>query len=115
MNSMANQIELKRKRIGVLEYRTSFYTYLRTIMNKLPEAEYVPVRDLFSLRTPSAMINRMIGKPLIPTLTSTINLKILTLRVIYHLMNGVVMARPLVVCLKQSCRALRSLSPAIRG
>ncbi len=92
MNSMANQIELKRKRIGVLEYRTSFYTYLRTIMNKLPEAEYVPVRDLFSLRRRLALkINRMIGKPLIPTFDLNNQFEDFDINKVdlLHLMNGV--------------------------
>lgn len=92
MNSMANQIELKRKRIGVLEYRTGFYTYLRTIMNKLPEAEYVPVRDLFSLRRRLALkINRMIGKPLIPTFDLNNQFEDFDINKVdlLHLMNGV--------------------------
>jgi len=89
---MANQIELKRKRIGVLEYRTGFYTYLRTIMNKLPEAEYVPVRDLFSLRRRLALkINRMIGKPLIPTFDLNNQFEDFDINKVdlLHLMNGV--------------------------
>ncbi len=92
MNSMANQIELKRKRIGVLEYRTGFYTYLRTIMNKLPEAEYVPVRDLFSLRRRLALkVNRMIGKPLIPTFDLNNQFEDFDINKVdlLHLMNGV--------------------------
>ncbi|NLW72701.1 MAG: glycosyltransferase family 4 protein [Chloroflexi bacterium] len=89
---MANQIELKRKRIGVLEYRTGFYTYLRTIMNKLPEAEYVPVRDLFSLRRRLALkVNRMIGKPLIPTFDLNNQFEDFDINKVdlLHLMNGV--------------------------
>ncbi len=59
---------MKNIKIGVLAYRMDFYTNLRNIVNKLPEAEYVPVKDIFSYRRALALkLNRLIGKPLIPT------------------------------------------------
>lgn len=89
---MTNQTEPKRKRIGVLEYRTGYYAYVRTIMNKLAEVEYVPVRDLFSLRRRLALkINRTVGKPLIPTFDLNNQFEDFDLNKVdlLHLMNGV--------------------------
>ncbi len=55
-------------KIGVLAYRFNYYTNLQTILHKLPEATYVPVYDLYSLRRRAALkVNQIIGKPLIPT------------------------------------------------
>lgn len=55
-------------KIGVLNYRFDFYTVLRNILYKLPEVEYVPVRDRFSLQRSLALrFNRLAGRPLIPT------------------------------------------------
>ena len=52
-------------RIGVPAYRMDFYTNLRIIVNKLPEAIYVPVRDVYSYRRAIALkLNRVIGQPL---------------------------------------------------
>ena len=59
---------MQKMKIGVLAYRMDFYTNLRNIVNKLPEAEYVPVKDVFSYRRALALkLNSLIGKPLIPT------------------------------------------------
>ena len=59
---------MQKIKIGVLAYRMDFYTNLRIIINQLPEADYVPVRDLFSIRRALALkLNRVIGKPLFPT------------------------------------------------
>lgn len=59
---------MQKIKIGVLAYRMDFYTNLRIIINQLPEANYVPVRDLFSIRRALALkLNRVIGKPLFPT------------------------------------------------
>ncbi len=59
---------MQKMKIGVLAYRMDFYTNLRIIINQLPEAVYVPVKDLFSFRRASALkLNRVIGKPLFPT------------------------------------------------
>ena len=55
-------------KIGVLSYRFDYYTYLRNILFKLPEAEYVPVNDLYSnLRRAAHSANRRLGRNLFPT------------------------------------------------
>ena len=55
-------------RIGVPAYRMDFYTNLRIIVNQLPEAVYVPVRDVYSYRRAIAVkLNRVIGQPLFQT------------------------------------------------
>lgn len=89
---MPNEPKPSPKRIGVLDYRTNFYTYLRTIMHKLPEVEYVPVRDLYSLRRKLALkLNNIIGKPLIPTFDLNNQFEDFDLNKVdlIHLMNGV--------------------------
>ena len=54
-------------KIGVPAYRFDYYTNKRNIIGILPEATYVPVRDLFSIRRRWALrFNRLVGKPLIP-------------------------------------------------
>jgi glycosyltransferase involved in cell wall biosynthesis len=59
---------MQKIKIGVLAYRMDYYTNLRNIVNKLPEADYVPVKDFFSYRRALALkLNRFIGKPLFPT------------------------------------------------
>lgn len=59
---------MQKLRIGVLAYRMNFYTNLRIIVNRLPEAVYVPVKDLFSYRRALALkLNQVIGKPLFLT------------------------------------------------
>ena len=59
---------MQKVRVGVLAYRMDFYTNLRVILNKLPEADYIPVKDIFSYRRALALkLNRLIGKPLFPT------------------------------------------------
>jgi len=55
-------------KIGVLAYRFDYYTNLRNIVNKLPEAEYVPVKDLYSnLRRAALFANRRLGRELFQT------------------------------------------------
>lgn len=55
-------------KIGVLAYRFDYYTNLRNIVDKLPEAEYVPVKDLYSnLRRAALFTNRRLGRELFPT------------------------------------------------
>jgi glycosyltransferase involved in cell wall biosynthesis len=55
-------------KIGVLAYRFDYYTHLRNIINKLPEAEYVPVKDIYSnLRRAALFANRRLGRELFPT------------------------------------------------
>ena len=62
------QNQNKPMRIGVLAYRMDFYTNKRLIVGKLPEAEYVAVRDWFSFQRRLALkINQLVGKPLINT------------------------------------------------
>lgn len=54
-------------KIGVLAYRFEYYPYLRNILYKLPEAEYVPVHDLYSnLRRAALFTNRRLNKELFP-------------------------------------------------
>lgn len=55
-------------KIGVVSYRFDYYTYLRNIVDKLPEAEYVPVKDLYSnLRRAALFANRQLDRELFPT------------------------------------------------
>jgi len=55
-------------KIGVLNYRFDFYTYTRTIVNILPEAEYVKVQDVYStLNRLARKVNRTLGKNLLST------------------------------------------------
>jgi len=55
-------------KIGVLNYRFDYYPYLHNILYKLPEAEYVPVEDLYSYRRRFALaFNRRSGKELFDT------------------------------------------------
>jgi hypothetical protein len=62
------QSQNKPMRVGVLAYRMDFYSNKRLIVGKLPEAEYVPVRDWYSFQRWLALkINRVVGKPLINT------------------------------------------------
>lgn len=59
---------MERLRIGVLAYRMDFYTNLRIIVDQIPEADYIPVKDIFSYRRALALkLNRVIGKPLFQT------------------------------------------------
>ena len=59
---------MQKLRIGALAYRMDFYTNLRVMLHKLPEAVYIPVKDTFSYRRALALkINQVIGKPLIQT------------------------------------------------
>ena len=59
---------MQKLRIGALAYRMDFYTNLRVMLHKLPEAVYFPVKDTFSYRRALALkINQVIGKPLIQT------------------------------------------------
>lgn len=54
-------------KIGVLAYRFEYYPYLRNILYKLPEADYVPVQDLYSnLRRAALFANRRLNKELFP-------------------------------------------------
>lgn len=55
-------------KIGVLAYRFNFYTNLQNILYKLPEAEYVPVNDWYSLlRRVALSSNNRLGRPLFHT------------------------------------------------
>ena len=89
---MANEINQSHKRVGVLDYRTYFYTYTRIILNKLPEVEYVPVRDLFGWqRKIATKFNQLIGQPLLPTFDLNNQFDDFDLNKVdlLHLMNGV--------------------------
>lgn len=79
-------------KIGVLKYRFEYYPYLRNILYKLPEAEYVPVEDLYSYRRRFALaINRRSGKGLFDTFDLNNQFEDYDLnRVdILHLFNGI--------------------------
>ena len=55
-------------KIGVLSYRFNYYPYLRNILYKLPEAEYIPVKDLYSnLRRVALSTNRRVSREIFPT------------------------------------------------
>lgn len=89
---MPTDKQSSKKRIGVLNYRIGFYTYLSTIVNKLPEVEYVPVRDVYSIHRRAALkLNRMLGKPLFPTFDLNNQFEDFDLNRVdlLHLMNGV--------------------------
>ncbi len=55
-------------KIGVLAYRFNYYTVRRIIVDKVPEATYIPVHDSFSIgRNLAFRLNQIFHKPLIPT------------------------------------------------
>ncbi|HPL81788.1 MAG TPA: glycosyltransferase family 4 protein [Anaerolineaceae bacterium] len=55
-------------KVGILDYRANYYTVKRNIVDKVPGATYVPVKDFYSWRRKWALrINRLLGKNLIPT------------------------------------------------
>lgn len=55
-------------KIGVLNYRFNYYPYVRNIICKLPEAEYIPVKDIYSnLRRIFLLANRCARKDLFQT------------------------------------------------
>lgn len=55
-------------KIGVLSYRFDYYPYRRNILYKLPDAEYVPVKDLYSnLRRVALFANRRYGRDFFST------------------------------------------------
>jgi len=52
-------------KIGIVSYRFDYYPYLRNILHKLSEAEYVAVNDLYSnMRRGALFANRRLGKEL---------------------------------------------------
>lgn len=54
-------------KIGIVSYRMDYYINQRLMVGKLPEAQYVPVRDWYGfLRRLANKLNRTVGKPLIP-------------------------------------------------
>ena len=59
---------MQKMKIGVLAYRFDYYTNVRNIVYKLPEAEYIPVHDLYSfMRRWALFANNHLGKPLFQT------------------------------------------------
>jgi glycosyltransferase involved in cell wall biosynthesis len=83
---------MQRVKIGVLAYRMDFYTNLRIIVNQLPEADYIPVKDIFSYRRALALkLNRVIGKPLFPTFDLNNQFEDFDLNKVdlYHFSNGI--------------------------
>lgn len=83
-------------KIGVLCYRFDYYPYLRNILYKLPEAEYVPVKDLYSnLRRAALFANRRLSKDLFPAFDLNNQFDDFELNKvdILHLSNGVSFGR----------------------
>lgn len=83
---------MQRLKIGVLAYRMDFYTNLRIILNQLPEADYIPVKDIFSYRRALALkLNRVIGKPLLQTFDLNNQFEDFDLNKVdlYHFSNGI--------------------------
>lgn len=69
-----------------------YYSNQRLMVGKLPEAEYVPVRDWYSfLRRAANKLNRTIGKPIIPVFNLNNQFEDLDLnRVdVLHFLNGI--------------------------
>lgn len=89
---MTYEIKQSHKRVGVLDFRAYFYTYTRIILNKLPEVEYVPVRDLFGWqRKVASKFNQLVGQPLLSTFDLNNQFDDFDLNKVdlLHLMNGV--------------------------
>lgn len=83
-------------KIGVLSYRFDYYPYRRNILYKLPDAEYLPVKDLYSnLRRAALFANRRNGRELFPTfdLNNQFNDFELNKVDILHFFNGVSFGR----------------------
>ena len=79
-------------KIGILAYRIKYYSNLRNILNKIPEAEYIPVNDLYSfLRKGALFVNRTLGKPLLPVFNLNNQFEDLDLNRVdlLHFFNGV--------------------------
>ncbi len=79
-------------KIGILEYRTNYYPYLRNILYKIPDAEYKPVNDLYSfLRKGALFVNRSLGQPIIKSFNLNNQFEDLDLnRVdVLHFFNGI--------------------------
>jgi len=79
-------------KIGILAYRIKYYSYLRNILNKIPDAEYIPVNDLYSfLRKGALFVNRTLGKPLLPVFNLNNQFEDLDLNRVdlLHFFNGV--------------------------
>ncbi len=55
-------------RVGILDYRFGYYPYVRNILDIVPEVEYLPVKDIFSvLNRTSQRVNRFARQDFIPT------------------------------------------------
>ena len=79
-------------KIGVLAYRFNYYPYTRTIISKVPEVRYLPIRDLYSIqRNLGFKLNQLFRKPIIPTFDLNNQFEDFELNAvdIIHLMNGV--------------------------
>lgn len=79
-------------KIGILAYRIKYYINLRNILNKIPDAEYIPVNDLYSfLRKGALFVNRTLGKPLLPVFNLNNQFEDLDLNRVdlLHFFNGV--------------------------
>jgi len=90
--AMSNEKTNPVRRIGVLGYRTNYYSYVRTIMNKLADVQYVPVSDVFSYyRRITLKLNRVIGKSILPTFDLNNQFEDFDFNKVdlLHLMNGV--------------------------
>ena len=79
-------------KIGVLGYRFSYYPYLRNIVHKIPDVEYIPVKDLYcNLRRASLFANHCLNKELFPTFNLNNQFDDFELNNIdiLHLLNGI--------------------------
>jgi hypothetical protein len=79
-------------KIGIVSYRMDYYINQRLMVGKLPEAQYVPVRDWYGfLRRLANKLNRTVGKPLITIFNLNNQFEDLDLnRVdILHFFNGI--------------------------
>lgn len=79
-------------KIGILNYRLNYYTYVRTIVNKVPGVEYVGVNDLYSrLNRMAKLANSFTHKQLIDNfdLNNQFNDLGLNKYDVLHLHNGV--------------------------
>jgi len=83
-------------KIGVPASRFGYYSYLKTIIGLLPEAEYVPLPDLFSMQNRLARrLNRLAGRDLFQTFDRNNQFNDLDLNRVdlLHLFNSISYAR----------------------
>ncbi len=96
-----------------------YYINQRLMVGKLPEAQYVPVRDWYGfLRRLANKLNRTVGKPLIPIFNLNNQFEDLDLNRVdlLHFFNGISYGRTPWVTSFETCAALcPSGHPPIMG